>query len=65
VALEAGLEYVYIGNVPGHAGENTYCPHCKKVLIPRLGYSILANNVIKGRCKYCGKGIPGIWQGAS
>jgi pyruvate formate lyase activating enzyme len=65
VALGVGLEYVYMGNVPGHPGENTYCPHCKKVLIARSGYSILANNVIKGRCKYCGKGIPGIWQGVS
>jgi len=61
-ALAVGLEYVYIGNVPGHAGENTYCPHCKKILIARRGYYILANHVIKGRCKYCGKEIPGIWQ---
>lgn len=61
-ALAVGLEYVYIGNVPGHAGENTYCPHCKKVLIARRGYYILANHVIKGRCRYCGKEIPGIWE---
>ena len=65
VALAVGLEYIYLGNVSGHPGENTYCPHCKKVLIARLGYSILANHVIKGRCKYCGKDIPGIWQRAS
>lgn len=64
-ALACGLEYVYIGNVPGHAGENTYCPRCKKVLIARRGYYILANQVIKGRCRYCGKEIPGIWQGVS
>ena len=62
VALSVGLEYVYIGNVPGHEGENTYCPRCKKVLIARRGYFILANNVIRGRCKFCGKEIPGIWQ---
>jgi len=61
-ALAVGLEYVYIGNVPGHAGENTYCPHCKKVLIARRGYYILADYVIKGRCKYCDKEIPGIWE---
>ncbi|OGP54821.1 MAG: AmmeMemoRadiSam system radical SAM enzyme [Deltaproteobacteria bacterium RBG_13_52_11] len=65
VALAVGLEYVYIGNVPGHPGENTYCPRCKRQLIARSGYSILANQVTKGRCKYCGKRIPGIWQGAS
>lgn len=65
VALTVGLEYVYIGNVAGHEGENTYCPHCKKVLIARRGYFILTNNVIKGKCKFCGKDIPGIWQGTS
>ncbi len=65
VAIAVGLEYVYVGNVPGHSGENTYCPSCKKQLIARLGYSILANHVIKGKCKYCGKRIAGIWQGAA
>jgi pyruvate formate lyase activating enzyme len=64
VALSVGLEYVYIGNVPGHPGENTYCPYCKKQLILRSGYTVQANHVIKGRCRYCGKRIPGIWEGA-
>ena len=63
VALSVGLAYVYIGNVPGHAGENTLCPNCKKILIARRGYSILANHVVKGKCTYCGKRIPGIWEG--
>jgi pyruvate formate lyase activating enzyme len=65
MALSVGLEYVYIGNVPGHAGENTYCPSCKRVLIARKGYYIVANEVVKGRCRYCGKRIPGIWAMAS
>jgi pyruvate formate lyase activating enzyme len=65
MALSVGLEFVYIGNVPGHSGENTYCPSCQKTLIARRGYYILANHVVKGRCRYCGKGIPGIWEGAS
>jgi pyruvate formate lyase activating enzyme len=65
VAVSLGLEYVYIGNVPGHPGENTSCPHCKKQLIGRLGYTILANYVVKGRCKFCGKRIPGIWKGVA
>ena len=65
VALALELEYVYVGNVPGHPGENTSCPHCKKILIARRGYSILANYVVKGRCKYCGKRIPGIWEGVA
>ena len=60
-ALSVGLDYVYIGNVPGHKGKNTYCPHCKKLLIARQGYFILANHIAKGKCQFCGKEIPGIW----
>ncbi len=62
IAMDAGLRYVYIGNVPGHPGENTYCPSCGKVLIRRYGYEILENNIKKGRCAFCGKEIPGIWE---
>jgi len=61
VALEIGLEYVYIGNVPGHISERTYCPSCQKLLIGRLGYFIGEINLSKGKCKYCGKPLPGIW----
>lgn len=61
IAMEAGLEYVYIGNVPGHEGERTYCPRCKKLLIFRQGFSIGEVNILKGKCKFCGKPIPGIW----
>lgn len=62
IALEVGLHYVYIGNVPGHEGENTYCPECKKLLIQRRGYSILQNNLKDGHCQYCGHKIPGVWS---
>jgi pyruvate formate lyase activating enzyme len=61
-ALRVGLNYVYIGNVPGHEGNNTYCPNCKKILIQRLGYKILRNNIEEGKCKFCGRKIPGIWN---
>jgi pyruvate formate lyase activating enzyme len=61
VALSAGLEYVYIGNVPGHAGESTFCPKCKKMVIQRTGYMVGEINVKAGKCRYCGKPIPGIW----
>jgi len=60
-ALSSGLEYVYIGNIPGHEGEHTFCPKCKKLLIQRIGYMIGEVNVKGGKCKYCGKPIPGIW----
>lgn len=62
IAQEVGLKYVYIGNVPGHPAENTYCPSCKKILIERRGYAILQNNIMKGHCKFCGEKIPGIWE---
>jgi len=61
IALEAGLEYAYIGNVPGHEGERTYCPQCKKLIIFRQGYSIGEVNLNKGKCRFCGKPISGLW----
>jgi pyruvate formate lyase activating enzyme len=61
VALSAGLEYVYIGNVPGHEGENTFCPKCKKMIIQRTGYMVGEIHLKGGKCGYCGRPIPGIW----
>jgi len=61
VALSSGLEYVYIGNIPGHEGENTFCPKCKKVIIQRTGYMIGETHMKGGKCGYCGKPIPGVW----
>lgn len=61
IALSKGLHYVYVGNVPGHEGNNTYCPIDKKVLIERVGYSILEYNILDGKCKFCGHNIPGRW----
>ncbi|MBU2499174.1 MAG: AmmeMemoRadiSam system radical SAM enzyme, partial [Proteobacteria bacterium] len=54
VAMDAGLEYVYIGNVPGHEGENTYCPRCKRRIIQRAGYMVGEINMKGGKCGYCG-----------
>ncbi len=62
IAMGVGLRYVYLGNVPGHPGENTYCPGCGRMLIHRYGYAILENNIKKGRCVFCGREIPGIWD---
>ena len=61
IAMDLGLEYVYIGNVPGHEGERTFCPRCKKLLIVRQGYSVGEVHLNKGKCKFCGKPISGIW----
>lgn len=62
IALSAGMKYVYLGNVAGHWAENTYCPQCKKVLIERKVYTLLANNVVQGKCKFCGGKINGVWS---
>ena len=61
VALSLGLEYVYIGRVPGHAAWNTFCPKCKKIVIKRIGYMISEMHLKGGKCEYCGKPVPGIW----
>ncbi len=59
VAKKEGLRYVYIGNVPGHPAENTYCPGCGKVLIERGGYELGAYNLDgANRCRFCGYQTP-------
>jgi pyruvate formate lyase activating enzyme len=59
VAKEAGLNYVYIGNAPGHPCENTYCPNCNELLIKRYSFEITKWNLTKDmRCPVCGQQIP-------
>jgi pyruvate formate lyase activating enzyme len=62
IAIDSGIKFSYIGNVPGHTAENTYCPRCAKILIERSGYQIKQNNIENGSCKYCGENIPGVWK---
>jgi pyruvate formate lyase activating enzyme len=62
VAIGEGLKFVYLGNVPGHPGENTYCPDCGEVLIRRLGMAMVKNRLHGGACPDCGRAIPGIWS---
>jgi len=58
IAMEEGLRYVYTGNVPGHDGENTYCPNCKELLIKRFGFDIVDYRITKDKkCPKCGTGI--------
>ena len=62
IAREAGLVYVYLGNVFGHPAEHTYCPTCQGVLIRRQGYTVLENRLTAdGTCPADGTKIPGIW----
>lgn len=62
IALAAGIRYVYVGNVPGHEGVNTYCHNCKKLLIERNGYQIDTRNLEDGKCRFCRTPIPGVWK---
>ena len=57
---EAGLDYVYTGNVPGHDGENTRCPSCGEVVVRRRGFSILDTALANGACSNCGAAVAGI-----
>jgi len=58
-AKEAGLPFTYLGNVPGHPGENTYCPNCGEVVIKRYSFEITKWNLTKDmRCPVCGQAIP-------
>jgi len=58
-AKEEGLNYVYLGNVPGHPYENTYCPNCNELLIKRFSFEIVKWNLTKDmRCPNCGQSIP-------
>lgn len=58
----AGLDYVYLGNLPGHKYDNTYCPDCGLMLIRRLGYQVLSNIIDRGKCPQCGREISGVWS---
>jgi len=58
IGFEKGLHYVYIGNIPGHIGENTYCHHCGKLVIRRDGFSVAEMKIEDGNCPYCKKPIP-------
>ena len=62
IAKSAGIRYVYIGNVPGHRCENTFCHACGRRVIERKGFSILANHLNGNSCSFCGTTIPGVWK---
>ncbi len=60
IGLDAGLRYVYEGNIPGE-GEETTCPGCRKTVVKRIGFSVLENKAKAGKCGYCGAIIDGVW----
>jgi pyruvate formate lyase activating enzyme len=54
-----GLDFVYLGNLPGHPAESTWCPQCGKIVIERQGYRGGAVNMTDGKCRFCNHSIPG------
>lgn len=60
IGKEAGLHYVYVGNLPGHQTESTFCPGCGKLVIERAGYHLGRRNLRDGRCAFCGTPIAGV-----
>jgi pyruvate formate lyase activating enzyme len=62
IGLQAGLRYVYTGNIPGQGGESTFCYACGDLLIERVGFQILSNTLKDGKCPKCQAEIDGVWK---
>lgn len=62
IAKEEGLRYPFVGNVPGHPGNHTYCPRCGKAVIERSGFFVTKDLIKDGRCPECGEAIAGVWS---
>ncbi len=62
IAVGNGLHYVYTGNVPDEATQSTWCVGCGARLIGRVGYRITGRAIAKGRCRECGRTIPGVFE---
>ncbi len=62
VCRDAGLHYVYIGNVPGHPANHTYCPGCGKLVVRRHGFARPEVHLQGGKCVFCGTAVAGVWE---
>ncbi len=62
LGAQAGLKYVYCGNVSGLADENTYCPSCSRVLVKRVAFSIEDIAITGGKCPDCSEVVQGVWS---
>jgi pyruvate formate lyase activating enzyme len=61
IADSEGIHYAYVGNVPGHPAENTYCPQCHQIAVKRTGFTVEEINIKNGKCKFCKTKIAGKW----
>jgi len=62
IGKQAGLKYVYSGNVPGDEGENTHCFHCGNLLIERNGFKVVCINLKGNQCSKCGTKLDGVFS---
>lgn len=65
IGQEAGLRFIYIGNVPANRWEDTICPECGRCLVRRRGFAVLENCLVHGCCPACGFAVPGVWGASS
>ncbi|MDQ5882999.1 MAG: pyruvate formate lyase activating enzyme [Patescibacteria group bacterium] len=62
IGKNAGLRYIYTGNIPDQNYESTYCPNCGEKMIERWGIEMIKNNLKDGKCPKCGEKISGRWK---
>jgi len=62
IAMRKGIRFAYVGNVPGHPGNNTYCPGCGRIVIARSNFFVTDLQLDAGRCRSCHRAIPGVWS---
>jgi pyruvate formate lyase activating enzyme len=62
IARSRGVRYAYVGNVPGHPGNQTYCPKCGRIVVKRNSFLLEEMNIKGGKCKFCGTPIAGVWS---
>ena len=61
-AMRHGIHFAYVGNVPGHPGNQTYCPGCGAIVVEREGFLVMNVRLKDGRCIACRRPIPGVWS---
>lgn len=62
LAMRKGVRFAYLGNVPGHPGNHTYCPGCGEIVVARSSFFVTELKLDGGRCRACKRAIPGVWS---
>ncbi len=62
IGKAAGLRHVYCGNIPGRGGEDTICPGCGRKIIERIGFRVIRQEMVQGKCRFCHRAIEGVWD---